>query len=116
MSTAFDPDDEAVLRVAATGEGAVELTPDMLVELAQAAQMTFASFRDLAEQLVTPERAASVRALRVDQVYTWRAVARACFEAWGGTWDPPSNQLMGMAICESAAKHFGEAYMEEPWN
>lgn len=28
----------------------------------------------------------------------------------------PSNQIIGMELCEVAAEHFGEHYMKEPWN
>jgi len=31
-------------------------------------------------------------------------------------WAAPSNQLLGMALCEKAATFFGENYMKEPWN
>jgi hypothetical protein len=66
--------------------------------------------------MITPERAAWVRRLRVDESYSWRAVAHACHEAWQGGWEPPSNQIMGISICESAARHFGEDAWEAPWN
>ncbi|GAJ18768.1 unnamed protein product, partial [marine sediment metagenome] len=30
-------------------------------------------------------------------------------------WEPPSNQVMGMAIVVKAAQLFGENFREEPW-
>jgi hypothetical protein len=112
----LDPTDEAVLHSAATGEGLVQLTPEGLRQLVEAAERTVGYCQQIAAAALTPERAAFVRQLRVVQEYSWRAVARACFDAWHGDWAPPSNQLMGMALCEEAAKHFHENYMDPPWN
>lgn len=72
------------------------------------------TFEDEAKELMTKERAEFIRKLRVDEDYTWREVAWACNEAWDGDWD--SNQIMGMALCEEAAKLFDENYRKEPWN
>lgn len=93
------------------------LTPEEVAELAKLGREIAASFQEQARDVVTPERAAFVRKLRVDDGGTWRWVAERCHDAWTDcAWDPPSNQLMGMALCERAAELFGEDYMQEPWN
>ncbi|MBU0846725.1 hypothetical protein KKH23_06000 [Patescibacteria group bacterium] len=65
---------------------------------------------------MTLGQAKAVRVLRVDKGYSWRAVAEACYELGWGKWSPPSNQIMGMALCERAAQLLGEDYEKEPWN
>lgn len=109
------PADAEVIASAKTGEGLIALTPEMLEDLAQAARETWGEFGSFAAT-ITSEQAAFVRKLRVDDGWTWRGVAQECHDAWNGDWQPPSNQIMGMALCEVAAKHFGEDYMQDPWN
>ncbi len=65
---------------------------------------------------MTADCAAYVRRLRCDEGRSWRGVARACYEAWGGDWYPSSNQLIGMEFCQRAAGHFGEDPRIAPWN
>jgi len=115
------PVDEAIVKAAFTGEGLIEITStEMLMGMAEAATKTGDHFLQLAAEIVTIDRAACVRKLRVDYGYTWRAIAQKCYDAWDGEqhdWSPPSNQLMGMALCEVAAKLYGEDYMNgKPWN
>ena len=45
-------------------------------------------------------------------------VTRAAFgENWfNRSWQPPSNQLMGLALCAKAAAIFQENFRQEPWN
>lgn len=94
------------------------VSPDELYDLALAARSTF----DSAEKQIadmTMEQAAFVRRLRCgdgEDGYTWRAVAETCHLEWNGQWEPPSNQLYGMAICKRAAELHGEDYMDETWN
>lgn len=109
------PTDAEVIESAKTGEGLITVTPEMLDDLANAARETWDEFSSLAAT-ITPEQAAFVRKLRVDDGWSWRGVAQECYNAWNGDWQPPSNQIMGMALCEAAAKHFSEDYMQEPWN
>jgi len=85
-------------------------------KLAQQARDAYGGYRREARALMTPDRAAFVRQLRVENSYTWRAVARDCRERFGGTWLPLSNQLAGMALCEVAAEFFGEHHADEKWN
>jgi death-on-curing protein len=67
---------------------------------------------------MTRARAESIRRLRVDESYSWRAVAAECHEQWvdDASWEPPSNQLAGMELCEAAAEYFDEHFLTAPWN
>ena len=107
--------DLRVLRSAATGEGLIPLTPSSLSDLMEMAKETRAYFEEVMPS-VTPDQAAFVRRLRVDEGYSWRAVAETCHIEWAGTWEPPSNQIMGMILCERAAEVFGEDPDAPPWN
>lgn len=109
-----DPADEDLLRCAQTGEGAIELTPELLMDLARSAQETFRFFQEQVKKRLTPEHASHVRKLR-ETGYSWRAVARDCYESWEGDWSPPSNQIMGMVLCETSASLLGEDSTTEPW-
>ena len=99
------------------------LTFNDLVKYAVVADEKKHAFDTHAAGAMTKEQAAMIRSWRVDEHYTWRAVARVAFgmaaigwwPGWG-LWHPPSNQIMGMALCERAAKFFNEKYMEPPWN
>lgn len=96
-----------------------------LEAMARAAEATFDGFHDAVVAIMTPERAAFVRYLRVEKSYSWRAVADACFSEWEpelspevrATWQPRSNQLMGMALCEVVAALEGQHHMKRgEWN
>jgi hypothetical protein len=66
---------------------------------------------------LTDDLAAMVRRLRVEEAYSWRAIARQIAthlgmrDAWWA-----GNQPAGMSICDAAARSFGEDFTEEPWN
>ena len=107
--------DLAVVRAAATGEGVYVLQPGDLEWLMDAAKATREHFEALMATL-TMDQAALVRRLRVDEGYSWRAVAETCHVEWAGTWEPPSNQIMGMILCERAAALHGEDAEIAPWN
>jgi len=66
---------------------------------------------------MTRQQAEYVRKLRVQDCYSWRMVARACyyqnFPGWD-EWQPLNNQIMG--LCERAARMHNENYQAEPWN
>lgn len=110
--------DRQVFRSMKTGEGLVEIkSGDELMALARRAKETHNGFLLNATEIMTPLRAKRVRALRVDHGCTWRGVAERCHKAWrDADWWPQWNQLAGMAVCEVAAVHFGEHYMDEAWN
>jgi len=122
-STRLDPVDQEIYRQAVTGEGLIEIkSAEQFEALARMAALTKQMFDEDVAKILTPSRAALVRRLRVEEGYSWRAVAHACYEAWAMLlpeellWAPPSNQLMGMALCEAAARHFGEDANAAPWN
>jgi len=94
------------------------LTFNELVDLGRKADERMKEFTELTESM-TLAQAAQVRILRVDHHMTWRSVARACYlEKWPNLcgWEPLSNQLMGMALCEKASSFFRESYRDPPWN
>lgn len=78
----------------------------------------FKGFEGICEDM-TQEQAEFIRKLRVDGDYTWRELAEECYDQnWEnfGDWSPPSNQLMGVALCDRASRFFGEDYMVAPWD
>jgi hypothetical protein len=70
---------------------------------------------------MTPELAARVRHLRVEQGESWRSVSDDVFsypEAsvlsdWAAM---RGDQPLGMYLCEAAAQVLGEDSNKEPWN
>jgi len=54
---------------------------------------------------MSPERAEFVRKCRIDERYTFRAVAAACAKEWGANWG--SDQLIGEDLCRAAAETLG---------
>jgi hypothetical protein len=117
-----DAADERVLRDVAQDHGVQIKSVEEFQALASAAHAVHDYFGELCRRILTPERMAIVRQLRVDEGRSWRSVAAQCYERWGEetadeTWDRvPSNQLMGVALCEASAAHFDEDYMKPPWN
>jgi hypothetical protein len=108
--------DRAILHSVQTGEGLIPISSvEELEALAEMARATMDVFQRRVADM-TLAQAQFVRRLRVEEGYTWRAVAHACYVEWSGDWEPPSNQLAGMAICERAAYFWEEDYMEPPWN
>lgn len=112
------PKEHPVDTAARTGAGGVIVldSADQLMELARIAQSAFASISGRVAPKMTPERAARVRELRADG-FTWRSVAAQIHAEWGADadWNPPSNQLAGMALCEAAATALGEEHAAYPW-
>jgi hypothetical protein len=109
--------DEAVLNPDPSSTVTIT-SAEQLMALAMAAQETYRHFSEEIAPRMTDERAVEIRRLRVDEGYSWRAVAAATHEAWGSdaTWTPFSNQLAGMALCKIAAERLGENAGEAPWN
>lgn len=101
-------------------QAGIRLTKEKLIEFAQMADARNKTYVQAFSMLMTIGEARQVRAWRVDQRRSWRSVARTAFERcdeWHWPkWDPPSNQLAGMALCEVAAKKLGGSYRKEPWN
>lgn len=111
--------DEQVMEAASSGEGVIEIeSASELMEIARMARATHEYFLEEIRKNMTREQAEFVRKLRCEDDYSWRMIAAVCFdEKWDmEPWEPPSNQLAGMALCEVAAEFFGEHYREGPWN
>jgi len=99
--------------------GMIELTSvEQLMILSEMAHETHEDFLTEIKPQITPIRAVRIRSYRVKKGYTWRAVAEKTYQDWGSDhcWEPSSNQLAGMALCEHAADLLGEDYMKKPWN
>jgi hypothetical protein len=49
--------------------------------------------------------------------WSYRRIAGCTYLEWGrdGNWQPITNQLAGVALCEAAAELLGENYQEYPW-
>ena len=113
-------EDASVLADAIAGEELVPLTAESFSNLRMAAKAISERAVSQVRVLMTQHRAALIRKIRIDDAGSWRFVAGTCYDAWpelrGTWWNPPSNQLVGMALCEVAAEFYGEDYMKEPWN
>jgi len=108
--------DAEILQSVQTGEGLITIkSVEELQEMAKAAAERFDEFKELCSPM-TLAQAKAVRKLRVEMGSSWRAVAEACYKLGWGKWFPPSNQIMGMVLCERAALIHSENYMEAPWN
>jgi len=99
------------------------LTMAEMIKLAEQADERFTTYHRYVELMMTKDQAIQVRVWRINEHFSWRAVARAAFgmvvsdrwQKWK-VWDPPSNQLMGMALCHRAAELHDQNYRKEPWN
>ena len=114
--------DRQVALDAAEGRGHVIRSMDELKELMEAARKTHEAFKKIGNRLMNQHRAAYVKNLR-ENGHSWRSIAQECYDSWRvndteNEWWPPSNQIMGMVLCEIAAKDFyGQDYMKDaPWN
>ena len=74
-------------------------------------------FQEVAKAMDLGE-ASQIRLWRIDGRMTWRAVARAAYHEGflQRRWEPPWNQLMGIALTERAAQFSGEDFRKPPWN
>lgn len=102
--------------VAALTEGPflVIKSPEQFMALAEAARATKDAFDETARKLMSIDRARVLRSLRGSS--SWREIAAAAHAWRWGEWNPPTNQLMGMALCEAAARMLGEDPAADPWN
>lgn len=117
----LDQTDEEILREVESGGGVVIENIEQAEALAEGLVAAFEGSVELCRKYMTKEQAEYIRKLRVEEGYSWRAVARECHKLrwWPADeyWDRvPSAQPMGMALCEIAAEFFGEDYEDEPWN
>lgn len=111
----LDEADLEILRSVQTGAGIPITSAGQLHELALAADRKMRCLQDLCRSM-TRAQADFIYKLRVTEGYSWRAVARNCYEnklftRWPKSdWWPPSNQIMGIALCQAAAG----VYNKEP--
>ena len=115
-ASVLDPVDRAILEDAQHGRGIPITSRAQLEELMDAASSTMRAAEADAARIVTPSLAASIRAWRCEEGYSWRAVAAAVSARAPAVSDWGSNQLFGMALCEVAAAAFGEHYRNPSWN
>jgi len=80
---------------------------------------------DFSRTPMTKEIAEKVRLLRVVYGFSWRALAGKIAEEWPELnidthdtmgWPTCGYQSEGIALCEAAAKFFGEISSQKPWN
>jgi len=108
--------DKEMLEQIKTGEGLVTIeSAEQLRDMAKQAAEKFKEFKELCSPMELWQ-ARIVRILRVEKRCSWRAVAEVCHNLGWGKWSPPSNQILGMALCWRAAQLLGEDCGEEPWN
>jgi len=72
---------------------------------------------------LTQDQVSDIRRWRVTEGATWRGVAAEFCEKYGDPWAGPlgigwgkGNQLLGIELCEWAARSLGEDPREAPWN
>lgn len=108
--------DKEILESVKTGEGMIIIdSAEQLQEMAKAAAARFEEFKELCSPMELWQ-ARVIQVLRCEEGCSWRAVAERCYKLGWGKWFPPSNQIMGMALCQRAAQLLGEDYEKEPWN
>ena len=114
----LDKDDVTPVRQADPESGLIELGPDEIQTLAKLAGEAGGIFdKQAMRHVASHKRAMQVRRLRCKLHYSWRLVAQECHNNWMvADWSPPSNQIMGMSLCEHAAKTLGEDHTKDPWN
>jgi hypothetical protein len=100
------------------GPGMTSLSGETLKELAHQAPETYYAIREELRPQMTLVFAVLIREMRLDEGYTWRALAQEVSEWDLLSWTHlPENQLAGMALCELAADHFeGEHFKAGAWN
>ena len=113
----LDVGDYSVMATTTHGEGTKAVSLKDLREMARQADETYRQILDLVRGGMKKRHARFIRQLRLAN-HSWRLIARLCYNrGWPwARWEPPSNQLAGMALCERAAELHGENYREEPWN
>jgi hypothetical protein len=79
---------------------------EQFMDLAKQAKDTFDKFKTNIRNKMTKQRAEKVYDYYVNQKYSWRLLAMATWAEWmdDANWNPPDNQLAGMALCEVASE------------
>jgi hypothetical protein len=112
-----DPEKMEKIRGAVEQRAGVRITSlEQLLSFARQADSRMKEFDGIVKRMTVNE-ARLIRKLRVNMRHSWRSVAWEVYK-WHifDAWQPPSNQLAGMALCDRAAKLLGENYRQEPWN
>ncbi len=108
--------DKEILESVKTGEGIIIIeSAEQLQEMAKAGAARFEEFKKLCSSMELWQ-AKVIQVLRCEEGCSWRAIAERCYKLGWGKWYPPSNQIMGMALCRRAAQLLDEDYRKEPWN
>ncbi len=96
-------------------DSGIIVTPEKLKELAKLARERKLEFDVVACAGMSYQRALRIRELR--SKLSWRGVALETYAEWGADalWEPPTNQLAGMALCEAAAHVLQEDPHKFPW-
>jgi hypothetical protein len=105
----LSPTDKALLEAAKnpTAPGNTPITSvEQFMEMAKQAQARMTEFRINIRNKMTKKRAEKVYEYYVNQKYSWRLLAMATWAEWmeDAAWNPPDNQLAGMALCEIASE------------
>lgn len=82
----------------------IPLTPESFNQIGEAGVKLVDYLNNYVQPRMNKGRALFVKKIRVEDRYSWRAVALRCWTEWGGNWSPPDNQIAGLMICEFASK------------
>lgn len=113
---------EKFKKMTGSSPGLITLTKEKFEEMSETAYSNTVGFRLMFIGMGLAQ-AQQIRNWRVEGRYSWRAIARAAFTrvmsgGWQNLrmWQPPSNQIAGMCLCERAAQIVGEHHRRDPWN
>jgi hypothetical protein len=98
--------------------GSVALTtPEEIQDLARRVAETHAHFLEWIHPRMTRQRAERIRELRCVQDQSYRSIAGqlALERSADGAWNPPTNSIAGVVLCECAAELLGEDVHAYPW-
>ncbi len=92
-------------------------TAEEIEELERRVAETHAHFLEWIQPRMTRRRAERIRELRCVEDQSYRAIAGASALEWGpdGVWEPPTNSIAGVVLCECAADVLGEDVHCYPW-
>jgi hypothetical protein len=93
----------------------IELNSETLPALCQAVRDSmpvFDAWNAHIAKVMTKERAERIKQLREVEEWTWRGVAGRTFNEWGADaiWEPATNQIAGMYLCNAAMDLLGEVW------
>lgn len=97
------------------------LTVPQIVRMAELAREVHDEFLAWIKPRMTRDRAERIRKFRCGadgcDGWSYRAIAGTTHLEWGAdaNWEPWTNQLAGVALCEAAAELLGEDVESCPW-